>query len=161
MLRCHVKSQSEIKFSNETFTHQFSARVKWTSMWLVYWSTWRLVGTTDTERRSQNSYTAPGNGVVNHGAPIAGIGVFANRAPGNKCKQNASTIFVWHAAFQVWLSSSQTTVRMHLMNHGYFDCRKTLNTPNWSPMPGWRWPRFWDLWSIPVVSTYHKRYIRV
>ena len=63
------------------------------------------VSTTDIERRSQNSYTALCNGVVNHGAPIGGIQVFANHTRGNKRKQNVSTIFPRRAAFHECLSS--------------------------------------------------------
>ena len=48
----------------------------------------RLVYTADIEKRSQNSYTAPCNGVVSHG-DIQG---FADHIRRKKRKQNASTI---------------------------------------------------------------------
>ena len=63
------------------------------------------VPTTDIQGRSQTSYTAPCNGVVNHGAQIGGVRVFAVHTHGNKCKQNASTIFACRGAFYTCLSS--------------------------------------------------------
>ena len=60
---------------------------------------------TDIERRSWNSYTAPCNAVISHGAPIGGIQVFANHTRGNKRKQNKSTIFARRTAFHACLSS--------------------------------------------------------
>ena len=48
---------------------------------------------------------------------------------------------------------TQTAVHTHLTNHGYFDRRKTPNTPNLSPMPGWKWRRFWDLPCISVITS--------
>ena len=65
----------------------------------------KLAGTTDTERRSQNSYTAPCNGVVNHGALIRGIWIFVDHKRVIKCRQNASTTFVLCALFHACLSS--------------------------------------------------------
>ena len=41
---------------------------------------------------------------------------------------------------------------MHLTNNNYFAYGKNLKTPNLSPMLRSRWRRFWDLWSIYVVS---------
>ena len=55
--------------------------------------------------RPQTSYTALCNGVVSHGAPTGGIGVFADHTRRNKRKQNASMIFTGCAAFHAYLSS--------------------------------------------------------
>ena len=63
------------------------------------------VCTTDIERRYQNSYTAPCNGVISRGAPIGGIQVFADHTHGNRRIQNASTIFASWVAFHACLSS--------------------------------------------------------
>ena len=41
----------------------------------------------------------------------------------------------------------------HLTNHGYFDYRKNLNTPNLSPLARLKWHRFWDLLCISVSET--------
>ena len=54
----------------------------------------------------RTSNTAPCNGAASHGAPIGGIRVFADHAHGNKCKQNAPTIFARNVAFHTHLSSS-------------------------------------------------------
>ena len=56
---------------------------------------------TDLERRSWNSYTAPCNGVVSHGAQIGGIWVFADHTLGSKHKQNASMIFARVSIFML------------------------------------------------------------
>ena len=60
---------------------------------------------TDIERRSQNSHTAPCNGAVNHGAPIKSLRVFADHTNGNKCKKIAPTIFICCVAFHEYFSS--------------------------------------------------------
>ena len=104
------------------------------------------------DRRSQTSYTAPHNGVLSHGAPIGGrhTRVFADHTHLSKCKENASTILAHHAEFHVSLPSRSDRSRCrwhsHLTNHGYFDHRKSLNSPNWSPMPGGKWPWFLNLY---------------
>ena len=92
---------------------------------------------TDIERRSRNSYTAPWNGAVSHGTPIGGIWDFADHTRGNKFKQKASTIFL---CFTRVYRHAQTAVHMHLMNHGYFDCRKNPNTSNLIPHAGIKIP---------------------
>ena len=55
--------------------------------------------TTDLDQISQNSYTAPCNGFVSHGAVIWGIWVFANYTCGNTGNQSVSTIIACCAAF--------------------------------------------------------------
>ena len=56
------------------------------------WASRRLysyfVLTKNIEKRSQNSYTTPCNGVVSRGAQIGGIQVFDDHTRGNKRKQN-------------------------------------------------------------------------
>ena len=88
-----------------------------------------LARTTDIER-SQNSHTAPCNGIVSHGAPIWGIRAFADHTRGNKHKENVPTIFTRFA--HVYFHT-QTGIHMQLMNHGYFDHGKNPNTLNWIP----------------------------
>ena len=110
---------------------------------------------TDIQWRSQTSYTAPCNGVVNHWAQIGGLRVFADHTRKNKCKTNASTFFACHAAFYACLSPCSDPSRcrwhMHLTNQSYFDYGKTPKTPNLSLMLGSKWPRFWDRLCIPVI----------
>ena len=48
---------------------------------------------------------------------------------------------------------TQTIAHRHLTNRRYFDCGENPNTPNLSPIPGYRRCRFWDLWSISETST--------
>ena len=56
---------------------------------------------------------------------------FADHTRRNKHIQNASTIFVRH--FMHVYPHTQTTVHTHLMSHGYFDGRRSLNTPVGAP----------------------------
>ena len=89
----------------------------------------------DIETRSQNSYTAPYNGVVNHGALIGGIQIFAAHTRGNKRKQNVSTIFfVPLGISRVSIFTLRPQFIMHLTNRGYFDRVKNPNTLNLSPI---------------------------
>ena len=60
---------------------------------------------TDKKRRSQNSYTAPCNGIVSHGTSIGGIKVFADHTSRHKRKQNVSTIFAHCVAFHTCVPS--------------------------------------------------------
>ena len=88
--------------------------------------------TTYIQGRSQTWHTAPCNDVVSHGAQIGSIQVFANCTR----KTNASTIFALSAMFQHMLSlcsdCSRRRWHMHLMDHGYFDYRKTRIPPIWA-----------------------------
>ena len=59
---------------------------------------------TDTQGRSQTSYTAPCNGAVSHGAQIGGLWVFDDHTRKHKHKANRSTIFACCAAFYSCLS---------------------------------------------------------
>ena len=86
---------------------------------------------TDLDQRSRTSSTALCNGIVSHGALLGGIWIFANHTCGNKRNQNVFT--------NECLSACSDRCRcgwyMHQTNHNYFDCRKTLNTPNWDWAP--------------------------
>ena len=59
--------------------------------------------TTDIERRSQNSYTAPCNVTVSHGPPIGGTGVLP--PPHAETNVNKTLIFTRSATFHACLSS--------------------------------------------------------
>ena len=114
----------------------------------------KTMGKLDLDLRSQNSYTAPCNGIINHGASVGGILIFASFTCGNKHKKNVSKIFVCRAAFYTYLSSCLHCAgcrwHMQLTNQDYFDCRKNLNIPNWSPMQEGKWCRILNLRSKSV-----------
>ena len=100
-------------------------------------NTWEwATAAADEERRSQNSCTAPCNGIISHGVPIRGIRVFANHTHRNKRKQNAPTIFACLAVFLTCLSpnsecSTYTPDEWQLFKIA----EKNPKTPYWSPMP--------------------------
>ena len=87
--------------------------------------------TIDIEKRSQNSYTSPCNGVVSHGATIRVFAGHTCRNKSNKMRPQSSRAM--RRFMRVYLQA-QTAVHTHLTNHGYFDLGKKLNTPNLSPM---------------------------
>ena len=101
--------------------------------------------------RSQNSYTVPCYGVVSHGPPNGGV-----RRP-HTWKQTQTKYVHKHCApcgvsciFIFALRSLYIgTWRIMVI----FIVVKNPNTPNFSPMPGSRWRRFWDLLSIPVAKS--------
>ena len=104
---------------------------------------------TDKEKRSQNSYTSLSS------AMELKFGVFrflpTTHAETNASKMRPRSSRTMQHFTCVYLHT-QTAVHTYLMNHGYFDCGKNPNTPNLSPLPGYRWCRFWDLWSISAIQ---------
>ena len=108
-----------------------SSQVKSLLYRLLHPSDW----TTDIDRRSQNSYIASWNGVVSH---VAKIGVFGFLFADHKQKQMQTKCIhdlCTPCSISCVYLHAQTAVLMHLMNHGYLDRRKNLNTPNWRLMP--------------------------
>ena len=79
---------------------------------------------TDIDRRSQNSYTAPCNGVVSHGAPVGVFGFLSI------IHAVTSLHVVW--LFMLVYIRAQTAVHTYLTIHSYCDYGKNLNMPNWS-----------------------------
>ena len=87
-----------------------------------------------------------------------GIRVFADHTrKNNKRKEMHPRSSRVHGSLNACLSSRSDRSRcrwhMHLTNNGYFDYGKNPNTPNLSPMLGWKWRRFWDLPCISVGGT--------
>ena len=76
-------------------------------------------GATDIERRSQNSNTAPCNGVVMQ-PWSSNWGCSGFCQPHTRKQTQPKCVHDLHA---------QTAVHPHLTNHGYFDCRKTRIPP--------------------------------
>ena len=99
----------------------------------------KWVGTaTDIERRSHNSYTAPCNGVICHGAPIRGIRVFANHTCGNKlCKLNVSTIFARRTVFKHVYLHAQIAIHTHLRITVILIAGKKSEYPQLEPHACW------------------------
>ena len=71
----------------------------------------------------------------------------------NKCVHDlrAPCSIIMHIYLHAQTAVDLCRWHTHLMNHGYFDYVKNRKTPNLSPMPGWKWRRFWDLPCISVV----------
>ena len=99
------------------YTHKHSLFVYWCS------------ACTDTERRSQNSYTTPCNGAVSHRDPIGGIWVL----PTTQAETNTNKMHPWSSrALQCFTRvylHAQTTVHTHLTNHGYLKSQEKLKYP--------------------------------
>ena len=97
--------------------------------------TWDRI--TDIERRSHNSYTAPCNGGVSHGAPIGGIRLFlpTTHAETNANKMHPQSLWVVIRFTCVYLHA-QTAVHTHLTNHGYFDSGKKPEYLQFEPYAG-------------------------
>ena len=94
------------------------------------------VCSTDLDRRSRTSYTAPCNGVVSHGAPIGGFRVFADHTRGNKHKQNVSMIFAPRAAFYACLSSHSDRSTYAPDESRLFWSQEKLEYPQFEPHAG-------------------------
>ena len=115
---------------------------------------WPCVGTTDIEKKPQNSYTVLCNDIVSHGAPVEGIVVFCRphtqKQTQTKCVHN---LCLPYGISRVFIFYAQTVVHMHLMNHGYLRLRVKPKYPKLEPYAGKRWCGFWDLRSISLVGT--------
>ena len=92
-------------------------------------------------QRSQTSYTTLCNDVVNHGGQFWGLQVFADHTRKNICKTNAFTIFACRALFCAF------AFMLRLLHAGNIP---RLNH-KFSPVPGSRWRRVWNLLCISVI----------
>ena len=116
---------------------------------------------TDIQGRSQTSYYCIPPRVMVMASLAMGLKLrvyrfFADHKRKNKCVHNLRVLHVYLHALTAVDAGDIT----HLTNHGYFDYRygygKNLKTPNFSPMPGSKWRRFWDLpcTSVSTIKTY-------
>ena len=129
-MQLHIVQKEHIVKNRHYSCHgHFKARL----VWLGAKTAQVHVQATDIQGRSQTSYIVPFYGVVSHGLKLGVFGFL----PTTHSKTNASTIFTHRAAFYTCLSSHSDRSRCrwhtHLMNHGYFDYRKTQRPPIWTP----------------------------
>ena len=113
------------------------------------WACWKVGVKHRYKREIPDLVYRPCNFVVSHWAQIGGLRVYADQIHKNKRKTNASMIFARRAAFYAYLSSRSDRSRYWRSDDSrLFWLLEKPEDPQFEPMPGSKWRRFWDLLCI-------------